>query len=165
MCPVALVGEMDLIWAWVMYASKVYSQPSLGGCRDRDEKAGARARGDLRLLLCSLARFTVLPYCGKFLKRWEYQTTLLTSWETCMQVKKQLDMEQQTSSKLGKEYIKALYCHSPYLTCMQSTSCKIPGWMNEWIDKSQVESRLLGEISMTSDMQMTPPLWQKVPPK
>ena len=43
MCPVALVGEMDLIWAWVMYASKVYSQPSLGGCRDRDEKAGARA--------------------------------------------------------------------------------------------------------------------------
>ena len=98
----------------------------------------------------------IIANSGKFLNRREYQTTLLTSWETCMQVKKQLDMEQQTSSKLGKEYIKALYCHSPYLTCMQSTSCKIPGWMNEWIDKSQAESRLLGEISMTSDVQIIP---------
>ena len=63
--------------------------------------------------------------CGKFLKRWEYQTTLSASWETDMQVKKQqleLDMEQQTCSKLGKEYIKAVYCHPAYLTSMQSTS-------------------------------------------
>ena len=77
-----------------------------------------------------------------------------------MQVKKQqleLDMEQQTGSKLGNEYIKAVYCHSDYLTYMQSTSCEMPGWM-----KHKVESRLLGEISITSDMQMTPPLWQKV---
>ena len=68
----------------------------------------------------------------KFSKRWEYQTTLPASWEICMQVKKQqleLDMEQQTSSKLGKEYIKAVYCHPAYLTCMQSPSCKMPGWM------------------------------------
>ena len=77
-----------------------------------------------------------------------------------MQVKKQqleLDMEQQTGSKLGKEYIKPVYCHPAYLTSMQSTSCEMPGWM-----KHKVESRLPGEISTTSDMQMTPPLWQKV---
>ena len=98
--------------------------------------------------------------CGKFLKRWEYQTTWLASWDICMQVKKQqleLDMEQQTGSKWGKEYIKAVYCHPAYLTYMQSTSCKILGWM-----KLKLESRLPGEISITSDMQMTPPLWQKV---
>ena len=77
-----------------------------------------------------------------------------------MQVKKQqleLDMEQQTGSKLGKEYIKAVYCHTAYLTYMQSTSCEMPGWM-----KHKLESRLPGEISITSDMQMTPSLWQKV---
>ena len=68
--------------------------------------------------------------CGKFLHRWEYQTTWPASWENCMQVKKQqleMDMEQQTGSKLGKEYVKAVYCHSGYLTYMQSTSCKLPG--------------------------------------
>ena len=62
---------------------------------------------------------------GKFFKRWEYQTTLPASGETCMQVRKQqleLDMEQQTGSKLGKEYIKAVYCHTAYLNSMQSTS-------------------------------------------
>ena len=77
-----------------------------------------------------------------------------------MQVKKQpleLDMEQQTGSKLRKEYVKAVYYHPAYLTCMQNTSCEILGWM-----KHKLESRLLGEISITSDMQMTPPLWQKV---
>ena len=77
-----------------------------------------------------------------------------------MQVKKQqleLDREQQTGSKLGNDYIKAVYCHPDYLTNMQSTSCEMPGWM-----KHKVESRLPGEISITSDTQMTPPLWQKV---
>ena len=68
-----------------------------------------------------------------------------------------MDMEQQTGSKLGKEYIKAVYCHPAYLTYMQSTSCGMPGWM-----KHKLESRLPGEISITSDMQMTTPLWQKV---
>ena len=66
-----------------------------------------------------------------------------------MQVKKQqleLDMEQQTSSKLGKEYVKPVYCHAAYLTYMQSTSCKMLGWM-----KHKLESRLPGEISITSD--------------
>ena len=77
-----------------------------------------------------------------------------------MQVKKQqleLDMEQPTGSKSGKEYVKAVYCHPAYLTSMQSISCEIPGWM-----KHRLESRLLGEIAITSDTQMTPPLWQKV---
>ena len=77
-----------------------------------------------------------------------------------MQVKKQqlqLDVEQQTGSKSEMEYIKALYCHSVYLTYMQSTSCEILGWM-----KHMLESRLLGEISIMSHMQMTPPLRQKV---
>ena len=75
--------------------------------------------------------------CEKFFKRWEYQTTWPASWETCMQVKKQqleLDMEQQTGSKLGKEYIKAVYCHHAYLTYMQSTSCKMSGWMNHKLE-------------------------------
>ena len=77
-----------------------------------------------------------------------------------MQVRNQqleLDMEQQTGSKPGKEYVKVVYCHPAYLTCMQSTSCEMPGWM-----KHKLESRLPIEISITSDMQMTPPLWQKV---
>ena len=68
--------------------------------------------------------------CGQFFKRWEYQTTWPDSWEICMQVKKQqleLDMEQQTGSKSVKEYVKAIYCHSAYLTYMHSTSCEIPG--------------------------------------
>jgi len=69
----------------------------------------------------------------------------------------ELDMEQQTSSKLGKEYVKAVYCHPTYLTYMQSTSHKMPGWL-----KHKLKSRLLGEISITSDIQMTPLLWQKV---
>ena len=77
-----------------------------------------------------------------------------------MQIRKQqleLDMEQQTGSKQEKEYIKAVYCHPAYLNFMQRISCEMPGWM-----KHNLESRLPGEISMTSDMQMTPPLWQKV---
>ena len=76
-----------------------------------------------------------------------------------MKVKKQqleADMEQWTGSKLGKEYIKAVYCHPVHLTYMQSTSCEMPDWM-----KHMLELRLLGEISITSDMQITPPLWQK----
>ena len=76
-----------------------------------------------------------------------------------MQIKKQQlgpYMEQWTGSKLGKKYVKAVFCHSAYLTYMQSASYKMLGWM-----KHKLELRLLGEISVTSDMQMTPPLWQK----
>ena len=77
-----------------------------------------------------------------------------------MQVRKQqleLDMEQQTGSKQEKENLKAVYCHPAYLTDMQSTLRETLGWR-----KHKLESRLLGEILITSDMQMTPPLWQKV---
>ena len=77
-----------------------------------------------------------------------------------MQIRKQqleLDMEQQTGSKLEKEYVKAVYCHPAYLAYMQSTSYEMPGWINH-----KLESRLLGEISITSDMQRISPLWQKV---
>ena len=80
--------------------------------------------------------------------------TLPTSWEICMQVKKQqseADMKQLTGSKLGMEYVKAVYCHSAHLTYMQSTSWETLGWM-----KHKLESRLPGEISTTSDMQMIP---------
>ena len=85
--------------------------------------------------------------CRKFLKRWEYQTALPCSFmkgETFVQFRKQqleLDMEQQTGSKLGEEYVKAVYCHPAYLTYMQSTSCEMLGWM-----KHKLESKLLGEI-------------------
>ena len=76
-----------------------------------------------------------------------------------MQVKKQQlepDMEQWTGSKLGKEYVKAIHCHPAYLTYMQSTPCEMQGWM-----KHKLESRLLGEISITSDKQITPPYGRK----
>jgi len=98
--------------------------------------------------------------CGKFFKRCEYQTTWPASWEICMHIRKQqleLGMEQQSSSRLDKEYIKAVYCHPTYLTYIQSTSPKMPGWM-----KHKLESRWPGEISITADIQMTPPLCQKV---
>ena len=86
----------------------------------------------------------------------EYITCLLRNLYAC-QESTELDMEQQTGSKLGKEYIRAVYCHPAYLTYMQSTSCEMPGWM-----KHKLDSRLLGETSITSDTQMIPPLWQKV---
>ena len=84
-----------------------------------------------------------------------YLTSLLRNLYAGQEVTEP-DMKQQTGSKSGKEYIKAVYCHPAYLTCMQSTSFEMPGWM-----KHKLESRLLGEIPVTSDTQMTPPLWQK----
>ena len=91
----------------------------------------------------------------KILQEMGIQTTLPASWEICMQVKKQQvepDTEQRAGSKLGKEYVKAVYCHPAHLTYMQST----------WLDEAQLESRLPGEISITSDTQRTPSLRQKV---
>ena len=97
--------------------------------------------------------------CGKFLKRWEYHTTWPVSWEICMQVKKQqleLDMEQQTSSSL--KYICQGYIWSPCLFNLYAEYIM----RNAGLDEHKMESRLPGEKSITSDMQMTPPLWQKV---
>ena len=98
--------------------------------------------------------------CVDHNKLWksEYQTTWPSSWEICVQVRKQpleLDME-QTGSKSGKGYVMAVYCHPAYLTYMQSTPCELLGWM-----KQKMESRLPGEISVTSYSQVAPPLWQK----
>ena len=83
-----------------------------------------------------------------------------TSWEICMQVKKkqlELDIVKQIGSKLEKESIKTVYCHPAYLTYMQSKSRETVGWK-----KHKLESRLPGEISIISDIQMTSLLWQKV---
>ena len=96
--------------------------------------------------------------CGKFFKRREYQTTWPASWDIYMQVKKQeleIDIEKQTSSKLGKEYVKTVYHHPAYLTYMQSISSTMPGLM-----KHKLESRLLIEISVTSDMQKEKRNWR-----
>ena len=140
-----------------------------GGTRDQFvnilwiiKKQGSSRETSISALLTMPQPLTILITinCGKFWKKWEHQTTWPASWEICMQVKKQQlepDMEQRTGSKLGKEYIKAVYCHLAYLIYMQSTSCEMPDWM-----KQKLESRLQGEISITSDMQITPPLWQKV---
>ena len=98
----------------------------------------------------------ITTICGKFLKRWEYQTTLQTSWKICRQVKKQQlesDMEQWTGSKLGKEYVKSVGCRLAYLIYMQSISSEMSDWM-----KHKLKLRLPGELSMTSDRQMIPPL-------
>ena len=96
--------------------------------------------------------------CGKFLNRWEYQSTLTYLLRNlCQGTTLELDMEQWTGSKLGKEYIKAVYCYLAYWIYMQSTSCKMPDWM-----KNKMKSRLQGDTSIFSDMQMIPPLWQKV---
>ena len=98
--------------------------------------------------------------CGKPLNGWEYQTTWPASWDICVQVRKQqleLDMKQHTGSKLGKEYVKAVYCHPAYSNYIQSTSWETLGWT-----KYHLDSRIPGEISITSDMQMAPPLWEKV---
>ena len=96
----------------------------------------------------------------KILKEMRISDHLPASWEAYMQDKKQqleLDMEQRIGSKLGKEYVKAVYYHPDYLIYMQSTSWEMPGWM-----KHKLEFRLREEISITSDTQMTAPLWQKV---
>ena len=97
--------------------------------------------------------------CGTFLKKQEYQTTLPISWETYMQVMKQVRTEQGTMDwfKIGKGVCQGCMLSPVYLTYMQNISCKILGQM-----KHKLESRLPGKISITSDMQMTPPLWQKV---
>ena len=95
-----------------------------------------------------------LQQTGKFLKRWEYQTTLPVLWDTYMQDKEQqleLDMEQRTGSALGKEYVKAIYCHLACLTSVHSISCKMPGWVN-----CKLESRFPGEISTILNTQVIP---------
>ena len=84
----------------------------------------------------------------------DHLTCLLRNVYAGQEKQLELNMKQQTGSKLGKGYIKAVYSHPAYLTSMQLTLCEMLGWM-----KHKLESRLPGEISITSDMQMTLPLW------
>ena len=94
----------------------------------RKKQESSRKTSTFSLTMLKPLTLWIRTNCGKFLKRWEYQTTLPASCETCMQVKKKqlkLDMEQRTGSNLGKEYVKAVYCHPAYLTSMQNTSCEM----------------------------------------
>ena len=104
--------------------------------------------------LCQSLWLWIKINCGKIWKRWDYQITWPASWETCMRIRKQqleLDIEQQE-----KESVKAVYCHLAYLTYMQYIT------RNTGLEEAQAGIKIAGEISITSDMQMTPPLWQKV---
>ena len=103
---------------------------SVGSLKKQERKTSRKTATSALLTTPKHLTVQSTTNCGKFLKRWEYQTTLPASWEICMHVKKQqleLDIEQQTGSKLGKEYGKAVYCHPAYLTYIQNTSCEIPG--------------------------------------
>ena len=109
--------------------------PTSVGSSKKQESSRKTAISALLTMLKPLTVWTTTN-SGKFFKRWEYQTTWPASWVICMQVRKQqleLDIEQQTGSKSGKEYFKAVYCHPAYLTHMQSTSCEIQaGWIISW---------------------------------
>ena len=148
------------MWAWDLEKaekSEIKLPASIGLSKKLVSSRKTSTSASLTMLK-TLTVWIIINY-EKFFKRWEYQTTLPASWEICMQVKKQqleLDMEQQTGSKLGKEYVKAVYCHHAYLTYRQNTSREMLDWM-----KHKLESRLPGEISITSDMHMIPPLEQK----
>ena len=126
---------------------------------EKKKESSRKTSTSALLTMPKLLTVWITVNCGKFWKRWEYQSTWPASWETYMQVRKQQlepDMEQWNDSKLGKEYVKAVYCHPAYLTYMQSISWEMLDWK-----KHKLESRLLGEISITSDMQMTPPYGRK----
>ena len=97
----------------------------------------------------------IIINCGKFWKRWEYQTTWLPPEKSVCRSKATVRTGHGATDWF--QNIKAVYCHPAYLSSMQSTSCKMSGWM-----KHKLKSRFLGEISITSGMQMTLLLWQKV---
>ena len=104
--------------------------PTLVGSSKKQESSRKTSTSALLTMPKPLIMW-ITTNCGKFLKRWEYQITWPASWEICMEVRKQqleMDMEQQTSSILGKEYVKAVYCHPAYLTYIQSTSWEMLGW-------------------------------------
>ena len=121
--------------------------PTSAGSQKKQESS-RKTSTSASLITLKLLTVWITTNCVKFLKRWEYQTTWAASWEICMQIK--------NGSKSGKVYVKSVYCYSAYLTYTQNTSCKMPGWM-----KHKLKLRLLGKIPITSDMEMTLPLWQK----
>ena len=125
------------------------------------EKQESSRKASISVLLTTLKPLTVwITTNWKILKEMvipDHLTCLLRNlYACCSRSKLELDIEQWTGSKMGKEYIKALYCHPAYLTCVQSTSWETLGWM-----KHKLESRLPGEISITSEMHMISPWWQR----
>ena len=106
--------------------------PTSIGSQEKQENSRKTSISASLTTLKPLTVVWITTNCGKFLKRWVYQITLSAAWEISMQGKKQqleLDMKQQTGSKLGQEYVKAVYCHLVYLTYFWSISCEMPGWM------------------------------------
>jgi len=113
--------------------------PSVGS--SKKQKSSRKTSISALLTMPKPLTVWITTNCEKLFKRWGYQTPWPASWEICMQVKKQqleLDMEQQTGSKSGKEYIKAVYCHPAYLTYMQSTSWETMGWSYYYWYKIQI---------------------------
>ena len=146
---VTMAGELSW-YIWLALDQSVISSRSLWSLWK--SKRASKKKKSTSALLTTPKSLTVwiTTNSGEIFKRWEYQTTLPASWEICMQVKKQqleLDMEQQTDSKLVKESVKAVYWYPAYLPYMQSTSWEMLDWM-----KHKLESRLPGEISIISDM-------------
>ena len=126
----------------LLFCHGLYLQTSIGS--SKKQESSKRTSTSALLTIPKPLTAWITTNSGEFWKRREYQTTWRASWEICMQVKKQqleLDVEQQTGSKLGKEYVKAVYCHPAYLAYMQSTSCEMLNWM-----KHKLESRLPGEL-------------------
>ena len=127
------INKYELLYLYVLEKTEEpeIKLPASAGSWKKQESSRKTSISALLTVPKPLTVWITASY-GKFFKRWEYQTTSLASWEICMQVNKQQlepDMEQRTGSKLGKEYIKAIYCHPTYLTYMQSTSCEMLGWM------------------------------------
>ena len=150
-------NQIVTIWIQKRQRNKRSNCQHLGSQKKQD--SSRKISTSALLTTSKLLTVWITTNCGKFFKRWECQTTLPASCEIYMQVKKQqleLNMDQRTCSKLEKEQVKAVYCHRAYLTYMQRTSCDMLGWT-----KHKLESRLLEEISITSDIQMILPLWQK----
>ena len=142
------------------------------------EKSNSRETRDQNANICQIIekarKFQIIIYflfvdyakafdCVDHNKQWKIlQEMGIPDHLTCLlrnlyQSQLEQDMEQQTGSKLGKEYVKAIYCHPDYLTYMQSISCEVPDWM-----KHKLKSRLLGKTAITSDMQMIPSSWQRM---
>ena len=131
--------------------------PTLVGSQ-RKQGNSRKTSTSVSLIMLQPLTVWIITNCGKFLKRLgilDHLTCLLRNLYLGQEATYPY-MEQLTGSKLGKEHIKAVYCHPAYLIYMQSTSCDMLGWM-----KHKLESRLLGEISITSEMQMTSPLCRK----
>ena len=149
------------------YSSNAQNSPSQASTIHKlwtfvsQKKQESSIKTSISALLTMPKRLTVwiTIHCWKFLKKWEYQTTWPVSWEICMQVRKQVRTGHGTTDwfQIGKRLHQGrIWSPCLFNSYAEYTSWETLGWM-----KHKLESRLVGEISITSDMQMTPPLWQK----